>query len=62
MRISSSKPAWAKLVRPYLKNKNKPKKAGYVAQVVEPLSSKPKTLGSIPNTTFKKKIKKVMRT
>jgi hypothetical protein len=55
MRISSSKPAWAKLVRPYLKNKNKPKKAGYVAQVVEPLSSKPKTLGSIPNTTFKKK-------
>jgi hypothetical protein len=49
----SSKPAQAKLARPYLKNKIKIK--GLEGSVVEGLPSKHEALVSIPNTAQKKK-------
>jgi hypothetical protein len=50
----SSRPAWAKLARLYLKDKMKTKGLGVVAQVLECLSSKSEALGLIP--TLKKKV------
>jgi hypothetical protein len=40
-------------MRPYLKKINKAKRAGSMAQVVEHLPSKWKTLNSIPSTAIK---------
>jgi hypothetical protein len=54
-RISSSRTGQAKLVRPYLKNKIKTKRAGGITQVVQHRPSKCKALSSIfsiANRTF----------
>jgi hypothetical protein len=51
------RPAWAKLVRPYLKKTKNPQKAGDMAQVVEYLPSKHETLGSVTSTRKKRKKK-----
>jgi hypothetical protein len=49
-RIESSRPAWAKSVRPYPK-KEKSQRTGSMAQVVEHLLSKHEALSSILGTT-----------
>jgi hypothetical protein len=42
---------WGKSVRPYLKNKQKPKGLGFIVQMVEHLPSKWEVLSSIPSTS-----------
>jgi hypothetical protein len=50
-RIRSWRPAWTKLVRPYLRSKIKTtKRVGGMAQVVEHFPSKCEALTSIPST------------
>jgi hypothetical protein len=51
-RIESSRPAWAKLVRPYFKNKMKTEGLG--VQMID-MPSKHEALGWIRNTTKKEK-------
>jgi hypothetical protein len=57
-KIMSSRPAWAKLVRPYLKNKIKQKDWIRTSCYHRILLSKPEVLNSIPSTTKKKERKK----
>jgi hypothetical protein len=46
-----TKPAWAKLVRHYLKKQNTNKRGGQMAQVVKHLPTMQKAFSSIPSTT-----------
>jgi hypothetical protein len=57
--IISSRPTWAKLASPYLKNKIQTKRARDMAQIIQHMPDMHEVLGSITSITKKKKKKSI---